>query len=42
MKNLERYQNDLDKLISEGELLKHAMIHECNPEALRAHCKKSL
>lgn len=31
MNNLERYKEDLERLIQEGEMLYYSMKYECNP-----------
>ncbi len=41
MNNLERYKKDLDKLISEGETLRKAMIYQSNREYIKEYCKKN-
>ena len=42
MNNLERYKNDLEKLIETGETLLRAMHYECDPEGYRNRIKKRL
>ena len=42
MNNLERYKDDLEKLIKTGEDLIFAMHYECDPEGYQNHIRKQL
>ena len=42
MNNLERYKDDLEKLIKTGEILNHAMQYECNQEAFENAVREKL
>ena len=42
MNNLERYKEDLERLIQEGEILYYSMKYECNPRDNRKAIKKEL
>ena len=42
MNSLERYKDDLEKLIETGEILNHAMQYECSQEAFENAVRKKL
>ena len=40
--NLDKYKNDLNKLVSEGELLSNAIQYECLPEEFESQVREAM